>query len=231
MLSEFYQKHHDCQYQFNPIPEQENPGRWMSENKIPYLPLLIDGPWADILEEVKKLDDLFVEHRSSGQHQGWSSLCLHGLGYNKTDTPVMYPEFKDIPENKLPWRWTEISERCPVATEYFKNVFPYKKYQRLRFMRLAPGGYITPHADGVNFMLGAVNISLNNPIGCKMVLEDVGVVPFQDTGSVIAFNTSYQHMVWNRSDITRYHMIVHGIPDYQVWNNIILDSYRAQLIS
>jgi hypothetical protein len=64
-----------------------------------------------------------------------------------------------------------------------------------------------------------------------MVLEDVGVVPFQDTGSVMAFNNSYQHMVWNRSDITRYHMIVHGMPDYQVWNNIILDSYRAQLIS
>ena len=133
-----------------------------------------------------------------------------------------------LKEKELPWKWTEIAERCPVAYDYFKNHFPYQSYMRLRFMRLAPGGFIGPHHDATSYILGAVNISLNNPAGCEMVLKDVGVVPFKNTGSVINLNTSYEHMVWNQGTEPRYHMIVHGMWNYN-WNNIVINSYKNVL--
>lgn len=228
LLKNFYNQYHDCSYSYPEMPKI-NPFGWIvGPGRIPYLPLQIEGPWKEILAEVKQLDDLFVAHRDDGQTQGWSSLCLHGLGAFYTDATSIYPEFRDIPEKELPWKWTEIANRCPVAYEYFKNKFPYQSYLRLRFMRLAPGGFIGPHADATSYILGAVNISLNNPTGCEMVLKDVGVVPFNDAGSVIALNTSYEHMVWNQSLEPRYHMIVHGMWA-PAWNDIVVNSYKTVL--
>jgi hypothetical protein len=228
-FEEFYQNNHDFKFTYPPIPAGVAPFGWITmESKTPYLPLLINGPWKEILEEVKQLDHLFVPHRDDGQTKGWASLCLHGLGADKTDAPSVYPEFRGIPDDELPYRWTEVADLCPIAADYFKNQFPYQRYMRLRFMRLAPGGYIGPHNDSQTFSLSAVNISLNNPTGCEMVLEGVGVVPFEDSGTVMAFNTSYNHMVINSSDIPRYHMIVHGLWNSQ-WNNIVHQSYLAQL--
>ena len=224
-LKNFYDQHRNYTYRY---PKIQDIGNKITEitvtSKIPYLKLSIDGPWQDILEEVKNLDHMFVPHRDDGQTKGWSSLCLHGLGWDKTDTPYMYPEFKNIPDNELPWSWTSIADRCPVAYRYFKNEFPYESYLRLRFMKLAPGGYIGVHRDGTSYMLGAVNISLNNPEGCEMVLENIGIVPFENTGSVMAFNNSYQHIVWNQSNEPRYHMIVHGRQRWP-WGDIISKSY------
>jgi len=225
----FFSDYSEFNYNFTKIPDNVDEFSWITNSgRIPYLPLLIDGPWFEILEEARAVDHLFVPHRNDGHSNGWSSLCLHGLGMNITDAPGAYPEYRDLPYDSLPWNWTELAQLCPVTTEYFKNIFPYKKYQRLRFMKLAAGGYIAPHNDSQSWSMNAVNISLNNPDGCNMVQKDVGIVPFKSTGGAMAFNTSYEHSVWNNSNEHRYHMIVHGMWDHR-WNKIIIDSYNAQL--
>ena len=224
-VKDFYEKHYKCRYAYPKIPSNTEPFKWItSTGKIPYLPLQINGPWTQILKEIQELDHLFIPHRNDGNSKGWSSMCLHGLGIHHTDAASIYPEFKDISENQLPYKWTDLVHQCPISYDYFKNIFPYQKYSRLRFMRLEPGGYITPHHDAQSFMLSAVNISLNNPAGCDMVLENIGVVPFADTGTVMAFNPSYEHIVWNQSNCTRYHMIVHGMWK-PIWNSIVVKSY------
>ena len=227
-VKDFYEKNYNCQYTYPKIPDTTEPFGWItSTGKIPYLSLQIDGPWKAILKEIQDVDHLFIPHRNDGHSKGWSSICLHGLGMHHTDAPSIYPEFKDIPENHLPYKWTKLADVCPIAADYFKNTFPYQKYSRLRFMRLEPGGYITPHHDAQSFVLSAVNISLNNPTGCNMVLENIGVVPFKDTGTVMAFNPSYEHIVWNQSNSVRYHMIVHGMWKPS-WNRIVINSYPKQ---
>ena len=227
---DFFNKHKSCQYTFKKIPTEVSSFSWITkDNKTPYLPLLVDGPWQEILTEARNVNHLFVPHRNDGHSSGWSSLCLHGLGMQITDAPGAYPEYRDIPYDELPWKWTELADLCPITTEYFQKIFPYKNYQRLRFMKLDAGGYITPHNDGNTFTLSAVNISLNNPIGCNMVLQEIGIVPFNPNGGVMAFNTSYEHSVWNNSNEDRYHMIVHGLWNHK-WNKIILESYNQQLI-
>jgi hypothetical protein len=212
-MDQFYQQNRNCTYQYLPNTDYF----WITTTgRVPYLRLLLDGPWDSMLEEAQALDSLYVPHRDNGQSAGWSSLCLHGISATHTDA------------GEGEHKWTEIAKRCPVATDYFKTQFPYASYHRVRFMRLAPGGYITPHSDGYNFYLSAVNISLNNPAGCEMVLEGVGIVPFDNAGSAFAFNTSYQHMVWNQSNQPRYHIIVHGTPKPS-WIDLVTKSYSANL--
>ena len=95
-------------------------------------------------------------------------------------------------------------------------------------MLLEPGGYITPHSDNPeSFLGGAVNISLNNPEGCRLVTT-LGEVPFRDSGSAFLFNNHYQHAVYNDSEQDRFHIIVHGsfTPE---WKMIVRRSYRQQL--
>ena len=222
-LTEFYNLHKNKTYIH---PDRSLIGDDLINNniKIPYISLNIKGPWKEILQEAQALDNLFVNHRDDGQSKGWSSLCVHGLGAQKTDSPDSYPEYKGIDYNDLPFDWTQIAPDCPVTVDYFSNIFPYERYDRLRFMRLAPGGYIVPHNDSQLHSLFAVNISLNNPDGCEMVLEDVGVVPFLDSGGAIAFNNSYNHMVWNQSLTPRYHMIVHGVWDSRYYK-VLEESY------
>jgi hypothetical protein len=228
-LQQFYQENHAKKYHFPHLPHGLNnindEFRWITQQKIPYLPLNISGPWHDMLQEARAVDHMFVDHRGTSANQGWSSLCIHGLGAELTDAAGAYAQYRHRPDSELPYHWTTVADACPTTAEYFRTQFPYSSYLRLRYMRLAPGGYILPHHDSTNFMLGAVNISLNNPRGCEMVLEAVGVVPFEDSGTVMAFNNSYEHIVWNQSSTTRYHIIVHGTWD-RTWPTLVTNSYK-----
>jgi hypothetical protein len=230
----FYNEHYnDGEYVCLPVPAeiQKNHNEkfeWiLNQSRIPYLELDIDGPWDKILQEVQQLDHLFVPHRGSDS-RGWSSLCLHGISSTHTDSYSQYEEYQNLPPDQVPYTWTEISELCPVATEYFQTQFPFRQYHRLRFMRIAPGGFISPHSDSTTWQPNAINISLNNPVGCDMVLGRVGTVPFRDTGGVILLNTSYTHTVWNQSDRPRYHMIAHGVWSGRLGQKIV-ESYEKKL--
>ena len=189
------------------------------DSKHPWLKLLMDAPFKEMYAEAKAIKEHFVNHMETlsrgapwyedGQHQGWFSICLH----NMTDSKIHNTKEK---VNEKVWKyvheraWTKASKRCPVTTNYFKNVFPMKTYYRLRFMLLKPGGYVEPHSDSLTTNPSwQYNISLNNPNECFLVTEK-GTVPFDDKGSVFLFNNYYKHSVINESEEDRYHIILHG---------------------
>ena len=100
-------------------------------------------------EEAKSIKDMFVKHRDSDgnggyRHKGWRSLCIHGIDAYKTNH---YEQYGYSSNQETPYVWTEVAEKCPVTTKFFKESFPYKNYYRLRFMLLEPEGFITPHKD------------------------------------------------------------------------------------
>jgi hypothetical protein len=229
--ADFFDQHRNDTFDFPSIPQYltdiYQQASWIIfSSGIPYLPLAIDGPWKIMHQEALSLSDEFVAHRSDGA--GWSSLCIHGISASHTMSASSYPEYINIPDDQVPYIWTEIQDRCPITVQYFRDVFPYDKYTRLRYMKLAAGGYIPPHTDGPGNRMTAVNISLNTPVGCEMVMESVGVVPFRDTGGAIAFNNTRTHSVRNLSAVDRYHIIVHGI-----WTDryakLVVDSYQRLL--
>ena len=194
----------------------EDKTNW-KESKQPWLKLLIDAPFEEMLAEAKAIEQHFVKHRTN-QSQGWLSVCLHGIANEVTSIPEDHGY-----DNETARVWTEASKLCPVTTNYFKNVFPMEKYDRLRFMLVKSGGYIEPHTDNkVKNPSYAINISLNNPDECFLLTER-GKVPFDPKGSVFLFNNHYKHCVINNSkNSDRYHMIVHG-----KWNDKFKELVRA----
>lgn len=225
-LRDFVNHNKDKTYSYQPLPQgnAESQVNWIfRECTAPWLRLLIDAPYKEMLAEARSLRHRFVVHRE-GDGRGWKSLCIHGISASHTDS---WQSYGYTSENEVIYDWTDIKDRAPVTVEFFKNQFPYKKYHRLRFMLLEPNGYIMPHSDNQNNNLtSAINISLNNPENCMLTTE-LGTVPYSDQGSTFIFNNHYQHAVVNDSDQDRFHIIVHGHWDPPRWNPLVHKSYMA----
>lgn len=191
------------QYDFNWIVNNSN---------IPWLELDIVFPHEEMLQEAINLKHRFVPHRDEDQgggyrHKGWQSLCLHGIDAEKTNH---YEQYGYKSNQETPYQWTDIIDQCPVAYNFFKNIFPYKSYYRVRYMLLEPGGYITPHEDTFDSKLSPINMALNHPKGCKMKMKGHnGYVPFAP-GKAILLDVSNTHAYINDSEEDRYHIIIHG---------------------
>tara|TARA_B100001248_G_scaffold150042_1_gene112519 strand:- start:5870 stop:6526 length:657 start_codon:yes stop_codon:yes gene_type:complete len=183
---------------------------WLSEDTtVPYVRLDLDIPWQEIHKEALAIKDKCVIHR---EHEGdgtWRSICIHGIDAEYTNAWMYYDgKFKEEPE----YKWTWVSEKCPITTEFFKNKFPYKNYKRLRFMWVEPDGYILPHQDDQERCLNPVNISIYNPKDCEFRYKNWGTVPFVN-GSAFLVDIGQPHAVWNRSSEARLHIIAHGKKD------------------
>jgi hypothetical protein len=194
-----------------------------NHSHAPWLEILgIDAPYKNMLAEAQALKSMFVSHRNEeGRHQGWSSLAIHGIGATKTNVAESY----GLDSKTAKYDWTEIQDQCPVTVQFFKEQFPYRWYARVRFMLLEPGGFVMPHQDHhTSFLGGAVNISLNQPDGCKLV-NTHGTLPFRDSGSMFYFNNHYPHCVYNNSNTDRFHIIVHGEADMLRLAPLLVNSY------
>ena len=186
----------------------------INRSSLPWLQLDLKFNHNAMLAEAKAIKHLFVKHRDEDQgayrHKGWRSVCLHGISSEKTNH---YEQYGYKSNDEAPYTWTEIANLCPVTTMFFKEVFPFDMYYRLRFMLLDPQGYITPHRDSDEHKLSPINIALNNPIGCNFKMQGhEGYVPFVP-GSAFLLDVGNTHAVFNNSNEDRYHMIVHGKPN------------------
>ena len=190
------------------IPEDECD--IMDNTQVPWVSLPeINVPWKEIHAEAIHLleTECFSLHRANSGG-GWLSLCMHGMSSVHTNVPEDY-DMPDSAESELA-DWTDISKFCPVTKEWMQDEMLYDKFTRVRFMALLPDGWIRPHQDRPSTVsLGATNVAINNPDGCKLVLEDFGEMPFVP-GRAMKINTGYHHAVWNRSDEPRIHMIFDG---------------------
>lgn len=178
--------------------------------QVPWVSLPeINVPWKEIHAEAIHLleTECFSLHRANSGG-GWLSLCMHGMSSVHTNVPEDYG-LPDEAERELA-DWTDISKFCPITKEWMQDEMLYDKFTRVRFMALLPDGWIRPHQDRPSTVsLGATNVAINNPDGCKLVIEDFGEMPFVP-GRAMKINTGYHHAVWNRSDEPRIHMIFDG---------------------
>lgn len=197
--------------------------KWIRESSnCPSLPLLLDFPYQDAFNEAMNASEYLVKHRGNN-HPGWESMALHGQGIDKTDSHKQYPELQEI------YDWTELADKCPITTQWFKDMnWPTKQFQRIRFMMLRSGGWIKPHQDLDRRELSAMNIALNNPDDCLFAMQDAGVIPWKP-GDCRLIDVGRRHMVYNKSSQDRIHMIVHDHwhPDQY---DIVCESYDKLLL-
>lgn len=178
----------------------------MGHREASTLALNVRFPYRESLKEAISLDSHFVEHRKD-YNFGWFAVCLHGTTPEQTNDYYVYG-FKS--REQANYQWTELAHKAPVTLSWLKDVWPYDEFFRVRFVKLEPGGYITPHndTDGERGYF-AVNICLNQPVGCVMVMENYGIVPWAP-GDVRLMDIGLRHSVVNLSHKNRYHIIIHG---------------------
>ncbi len=169
----------------------------------PWIKLDIDVPYRDILCEAKSVEHLRVEHRDKDYisgivNKGWYSLTLYGVGSTITTKT-------DGPHN-----WTDVSTQCPHTVKFLKDTFEINDSTgRIRFMWLDPNGFIAPHRDKDYPGYGAVNIAIHHPRDCFFIFKNQGTVPYK-SGEAYQIDTSYEHLVINKSKEQRLHIIVHS---------------------
>jgi hypothetical protein len=153
----------------------------------------------------------YQEYRDSDS-RGWASCCLHGLDIDKIYTADKY----NLDEYTAPYRYTELADKCPSITNFWKNQFPAERYTRIRFMKVGADGYIDWHNDGVlppNIdplqSILPINLAIVHPKECEMKIDN-DTVPWKE-GKIIMINISKQHAVFNRSSQDRIHMIANVI--------------------
>ena len=197
-------------------PDVFDPKWLLEESGWPYFKLsaLDDHPYRKMHDEALALSDKFYSHREDTYGKGWKSLTIHGID-DDTQSLAQYGERKDV-LNQLDWTW--VADKCPTTKKFLTDVWPAEYLNRVRFMLLEPGGYILPHQDRPDEekRLSVCNISLNNPEGCSFIFKDKGRVPFEDKGSAFLMDISNVHSVWNNSDTSRIHMIIHFEPGRRV---------------
>lgn len=214
-----FKKYINSQYQ---LPEY-NPNStfdWiMSNSGLPWLQLDIAIPYETILNEIKNIESLLVDHRDDyGEHHGWKSFCIHGKSYNATREESYYNDDR-------PYVWTkEAQESMPQTVNYFSTIWPGSEFKRVRVMLLEPGGYVSVHQDSKVSKMTAINIAITQPDECKFVMANHGVVPFEP-GRALWMDISNQHTVVNNSDQPRWHIIVHQSFDDN-FQNMVVNSYK-----
>jgi hypothetical protein len=205
--------------------DKNKQNNWMPSFPLPLNLWESDWPWApiinpidltEVVKEMNLIDHFFVSHREKDQqnsyrHQGWNSLTLYGIDYDKTEN---YDRYGYKSQEEADYEWTSICNLIPKTVEFIKNL-PFTNYGRVRIMRLSPGGYVMPHTDGKGRIFGPFNIALTNPKGCEFVFEDRGIVPFEP-GRGFLLDLGIKHCVVNNSQEYRYHVIVHGETTYDI---------------
>lgn len=194
---------------------------------IPFCPVTLFNnsvDWEKMLEEVLKLRDCFVPHRTYDNHSGWESLCIHGLSSVHVGSNSSYG-FENFNEYN---KWTDVSFFTPTIKDFVQRL-EFKKIARVRIMKLKAGGYIKVHRDG-GYGLGAINVAINNPKNCNFYIDNVGILPFWSRENpeyprLICPNTGNYHSVINRSNEDRYHIIIHAEGSL-LWEKIKHDSLR-----
>ena len=193
---------------------------FVSDSK--YLKLNLTIPYEELLSEARALRHRFISYYSGESNVGWLSLPIVGIDSTKPCDWAKYG-YKSARDAASDMDWTEIADLCPITKNWLNLVYPSKSYGRVRFMLLEAGGSIGFHKDTNYSVLGAINIALNNPPGCKWHWRDGDSLEFKP-GDIYAMNISYEHSIRNPSDKDRYHMIVHHYDSTAEYKQLIVNS-------
>ena len=180
--------------------------KWIqTQSKCKSLRLDIDTDVTELKEEIKNKTSLAVSHR---EHTGWLAITLYGYSSIMTNSDEYYKSKGIIADSDKP-DWTDISKFFPKTVEWLKKYNPLHEYVRIRIMVLEPGGFSTPHRDYAKgqMVCGPVNVAIINPPGAEFVLENGGLVPWQE-GDVRTMDLGSYHSIRNTGTEPRAHIII-----------------------
>lgn len=222
----FFQENFDLRIPCSPY-EKVTSDNIMHATGLPFLELPFIAPFEKIAEEAQALYGKFsvFEPRKASHYlgqekplyekredaEGWTSLTIHGLGWDKAGHHSNYGFEESLSEDELPYVWTDVADRVPETVAWLKSTFAVHKFYRIRFMILEPGRCVFPHRGKLNpdgrAELGPVNIAIVNPSEFYFLVKGAGPIPFQP-GKCFWFAPGFDHSLVNLSSQPRLHLIV-----------------------
>jgi quercetin dioxygenase-like cupin family protein len=169
------------------------------------LRLDIDADISEIKQELKTRASLAIPHR---EHPTWKSITLYGYSSIMTNSYEQYKLDGLITDEDVT-DWTDVSRFFPKTVTWLKENCPLKEFARIRVMVLEPGGSSDPHKDYEmgQALCGPINVAVVNPPGSEFVLENGGIVPWQE-GDVRSMDLGSVHCIRNLSNEPRIHLII-----------------------
>lgn len=172
-----------------------------------------------IAHEAARIRSQFRLHRTSSDRpsEGWYSLALRAVGGDpfRTEAERHYGD-----ADSHPYSNTKIAEQCPNAVIALRRIVDIHRCRRIRFMLLESGGLIPLHRDMNNGPAFTISFAITHPAGCRFLIQqgrstkedsELVEVPFR-VGSAFLIDVSRHHMVTNRSEDPRLHIVVEGPP-------------------
>jgi hypothetical protein len=239
----FFHQNKKHKYRLNDLPDltmsdeeialwilQGGAGAWLE------LDLYVDH--KSFFEEYNCVKGMFVTHRDGatgeGTHDGWEACALHGIEWDKTNVWQTY-DYETEPD----YAWTKAGVKC-IEIQKFFNSLPCQQLARVRFMKLKSKGWISPHNDKPDSDIDwnmifehplPINIAIEHPQDCHMVVKDNGVVPFVN-GKAFLVNIFNEHSVINYSNKDRIHVIGHLLVGNRKneYCSMLANSYRKQYV-
>lgn len=219
---EFYNKNKNIKWRMPDPPgwvdSEEDLADWLvNKADIGWLELDLDIDVDKWKREAHSSVNSLVPHRET-ESVGWNSACIHGIDVPCTGSWTNYGYTR---EQDVPYKWTSLSEQTPNIKNFWNN-FPYESFNRIRFMEVEAGGFISPHSDLPGKLPGefkwnvldngaAINIAIIHPNNCFLTVERFGNVPFSE-GKAFIINIRNRHSVINLSNQSRIHLIANGKP-------------------
>jgi hypothetical protein len=238
ITEQFLLSHKDAKWSLPALPADITDvyelARWIFQQNLGWIKLDLEfdiSAWNSDYENIKEYAQSYRDTDSSG----WRSCCIHGLGVDKTENALSYG-YED--ENTAPYAWTDLADKAPTITNFFKNVFPSEHYKRIRVMEIIPGGHIKPHRDlfeefttdidPMDFGI-PVNIAVIHPDNCLMPFENKGILPYKE-GELYIPNVSIKHAFLNYSNQSRIHIIADVIPGNKKYEyaQLVVNSYKKE---
>lgn len=235
MLQDFYNKNKDKSFKLEPLPDLsvQEQAEWILQQKhIGWIKLDIQFDVDLWKKQALEAEGNYHEYEGNDT-RAWSSCCIHGLGTKKVFPADTY----GFDEFSTPHSYTELAEKVPSVTNFWKNDFPHTRYSRIRFMKLGAGGYLGVHSDGdvpaqinrLDYII-PINLAISHPAGCDWIVEGCGTVPWNE-GDVFLIDVSKNHCVINHSDETRLHMVAYVFldGDKKDFSELLVRSYSKML--
>lgn len=179
---------------------------------------------ASVLAEARREGECFVQHYAVyNRRKSWTALALRGYGdegFIEKPAEMSKGWKAEHPELlRASCAWTKVAERCPASVRTAGTALTLgAELERVRFMRLAPGGELSRHADITNRdagladgKLARLHIPLESAEGCRFFAwDDRGKrhEAFLAPGSLWYLDQRRPHAVMNRSEQERIHLVI-----------------------
>ncbi len=175
---------------------------------VNHLNLKRDWPYEDMLREAMQFpeEDRLVMNRENG----WTGIPL----YAYDEDFVTLKSRRKLSGLGLnidgKFSWTRWASACPITRRWcLEDPLYHPEAANISFKYLEPGGFVPPHFDTLGREFSGINYALNNPEGCRWIMDDTGLLPFKQ-GTTMFLDFSFHHSVINLTGQTRVHMLRGG---------------------